>query len=241
MNNNNIYEIGVLINPDLSQQKVEKVVEKLKGFLTKINASVISEGEIVDVDLAYQIITKIASINERFDKAFFTWIKFEAAPSDIDALKKAVDNVKKDIFRYLIVKTVADDSETNKFQVESEEESEEEVEEEKKEEVKKEVKKEEVKEEVVEKEAEGAPKSSEADDLTKIEGIGPKTVEALNAKDISTYVDLAGSKVGDLRDILEEAGLKRYDPKSWSKQARLARDEKWDELKVLQDELNGGE
>ena len=227
MNNNNIYEIGVLINPDLSQQKVEKVVEKLKGFLTKINASVISEGEIVDVDLAYQIITKIASINERFDKAFFTWIKFEAVPSDIDALKKAVDDVKKDIFRYLIVKTVADDSETNKFQVESEDESEEEVEEEKKEEV--------------EKEDEEAPKSSEADDLTKIEGIGPKTVEALNAKDISTYADLAGSKVGDLRDILEEAGIKRYDPKSWSKQARLACDEKWDELKVLQDELNGGE
>jgi hypothetical protein len=44
-----------------------------------------------------------------------------------------------------------------------------------------------------------------------------------------------------LRDILEGASLSKYDPKTWSKQARLARDEKWDELKTLQDELDGGE
>ena len=80
-----------------------------------------------------------------------------------------------------------------------------------------------------------------SDDLTKIEGIGPKTAEALNKAGIKTYADLAGSKVGDLRKILEEGNLSKYDPKTWAKQARLARDGKWDELKKLQEELNGGE
>jgi len=109
--------------------------------------------------------------------------------------------------------------------------------------VKKAEEKAEVKAEKIEKKAETkkATKKSTSDDLTKIEGIGPKTAEALNKAGIKTFADLASSKVGDLRKILEEGNLSKYDPATWSKQARLARDEKWDELKKLQDELVGGE
>jgi ribosomal protein S6 len=71
MNTQKIYEIGMLINPDLSQQEAGQVVEKVKEILTKKSASVISEGEIVKIDLAYQIITKIVSKNERFNEANF--------------------------------------------------------------------------------------------------------------------------------------------------------------------------
>jgi ribosomal protein L32 len=56
--------------------------------------------------------------------------------------------------------------------------------------------------------------SKKGDDLTKIEGIGPKTAEALNKAKIKTFADLADSKVGDLRDILEGASLSKYDPKT---------------------------
>ncbi len=31
-----------------------------------------------------------------------------------------------------------------------------------------------------------------------------------------------------------------HDPETWPKQAEMARDGKWDELKVWQDELDGG-
>jgi ribosomal protein S6 len=71
MTQKNVYEIGLLINPDLSQQEVEKTVENIENILEKQSASVISKGEVVDIDLAYQIITKIASKNERFDRAHF--------------------------------------------------------------------------------------------------------------------------------------------------------------------------
>ncbi len=125
MNTQKIYEIGMLINPDLSQQEAEKVVEKVKDILTKKSASVISEGEIVKIDLAYQIITKIASKNERFDEANFTWVKFEAETSVIDEIKKEIDKIKKEVFRYLIVKTVASDDETNKFKLIGDEEGDE--------------------------------------------------------------------------------------------------------------------
>jgi ribosomal protein S6 len=72
MLNKDVYEIGLLINPDLSQQEAGKTVENIKNILEKQSASVISEGEVVDIDLAYQIITKIASKNQRFEKAFFS-------------------------------------------------------------------------------------------------------------------------------------------------------------------------
>ncbi len=82
--------------------------------------------------------------------------------------------------------------------------------------------------------------AAEGDDLTKIEGIGPKIAEALNTDGIATFADLSTAKIGDLRTILENAKLSQHDPGTWKKQATLAKNGKWDELKTLQDELDGG-
>lgn len=116
MLNKNVYEIGLLINPDFSQQEAEKTVDNIKNIIEKQSASVISQGEVVDIDLAYQIITKIASKNERFDKAHFSWVKFESEAANIVDIKKEVDKIKSEVFRYLITKTVADDEATDKYQ-----------------------------------------------------------------------------------------------------------------------------
>ncbi len=80
------------------------------------------------------------------------------------------------------------------------------------------------------------------DDLTLIEGIGPKIAELLNAAGIVTFGDLAKAKPAAIKTTLEAAG-KRYqmhDPATWPKQATLARDGKMAELKKLQAELKGG-
>jgi len=80
------------------------------------------------------------------------------------------------------------------------------------------------------------------DDLKKIEGVGPKCAEHLNAAGINTFDDLAAAKLEALKEILEKAGP-RYnsiDPTAWAEQATLASAGKWDELKVLQDEIDGG-
>ena len=233
MNENNIYEIGYLINPDLSQQEAEKTAEKLKSIAEQKGASVISEGEIVDIDLAYQIITKIASKNERFDRAYFSWLKFELAPEKVSELKDELDKIKSEIFRYLIVKTVADNTLTDKFNpdaTDEEAEGEKELDSE---------------EELEEDSPETLPeemKTLAEDDLTKIEGIGPVTAEALAEKGIVTFADLAEKSSDELRKILSEnPSLSKYDPETWPKQAFLAKEGKWEELKEWQEELSGGE
>ena len=86
-----------------------------------------------------------------------------------------------------------------------------------------------------------ASKSADVDDLKKIEGIGPKIAEVLGEADISTFAALAKMDRDAIKAILETVStLKSKEPKTWPQQAALAADGKWDELKVLQDELMGG-
>jgi len=92
------------------------------------------------------------------------------------------------------------------------------------------------------------PKASQAkssptgsDDLTKIEGIGPKMANALKEAGIDTFVRLAASAEDVLREAIEKAGM-RFSPSlpTWAKQAGYAASGDWDGLKKYQDELVGG-
>lgn len=80
------------------------------------------------------------------------------------------------------------------------------------------------------------------DDLTKIEGIGPKVAEHFNKAGITTFAQLAASDLKTLKDILSAAGprYKMRNPSTWPQQAKLAAKGNWDKLKALQGELKGG-
>ena len=82
----------------------------------------------------------------------------------------------------------------------------------------------------------------EADDLTKVEGIGPKAAEALVAAGIATFADLSKGDAEKIKEILTEASsrMAHLDPTSWPKQAKMAADGNWDELKEWQDNTKGG-
>jgi predicted flap endonuclease-1-like 5' DNA nuclease len=78
------------------------------------------------------------------------------------------------------------------------------------------------------------------DNLTKIEGIGPKISGLLQNAGFKTFAQLATAEVEQLRQILADAGLKFAHPDTWPEQAALAAAGKWEELSVLQDNLHGG-
>ncbi|SHM95625.1 50S ribosomal protein L21 [Polaribacter sp. KT 15] len=85
-------------------------------------------------------------------------------------------------------------------------------------------------------------KSSKGDDLKKIEGAGPKAAEALVNAGLDTFAKVAKTEASKLSEILSEASsrLSHIVTDTWPKQAGLAAEGKWDELKELQDRLDGG-
>jgi F-type H+-transporting ATPase subunit gamma len=86
-----------------------------------------------------------------------------------------------------------------------------------------------------------ARKPATGDDLTRIEGIGPKMSAALVAAGIDTFEKLASADEAQLTAALEAAGL-RFAPSmlTWSQQAAFAARGDWDGLKAMQADLVSG-
>ncbi len=238
-----VYELGYHILPTVDEGNIEKEREALVAIITQFGGKVLSEEIPALIDLAYDMDKVIKNKRNVFSQAYFGWIKFDIRPDNIEVLDDSV-NALETVLRHLIIKTVAENTIVSEVpyrlaKVSTRNDSDEEELE--GDDVERPVADEapvedteEVKEDAVQTE------SSESDDLTKIEGIGPKIAEIFNAAGIKTFADLSASKVGDLRNILEENKLSSHDPKTWSKQATLAKNEKWDELAELQEELKGG-
>ena len=85
-------------------------------------------------------------------------------------------------------------------------------------------------------------KKIKENDLTLVEGIGPKISELFNNSGVNTWYDLSQCSEVKCQEILNSGG-KRFEihkPKTWPQQAKLATEGKWQELKDWQDQLDGG-
>ncbi len=81
---------------------------------------------------------------------------------------------------------------------------------------------------------------SHADELTTLEGIGPKVAKVLNESGIHSFAELAKANVEVIQKALDAAGLQMMNPEGWIDQAKLAEKGDMESLKKLQDELKGG-
>jgi len=78
------------------------------------------------------------------------------------------------------------------------------------------------------------------DDLTVIDGIGPKVSSVLREAGITSFSKLAEREADEIQGILvaENPRLMRLtDPSTWGSQARMAADGDWGGLKALQDSI----
>ena len=80
------------------------------------------------------------------------------------------------------------------------------------------------------------------DDLTVVEGIGPKIAELCSGIGITTWRRLAAASVDDLQSMLDAAGsrFKMHKPGSWPEQASLLAEGRWTEFRELTDRLRAG-
>ncbi len=78
------------------------------------------------------------------------------------------------------------------------------------------------------------------DDLTVIEGIGPKAQDALYAAKLTRYADVAEADEAALRAALDEAGLRGQGVETWAKQARFIVNKDVDSFENYKKELAAG-
>ena len=92
-----IYEAGLLFIPTLADEKLLQNLAAIKEILSSSSATIISEGFPKPRPLAYSI--------NKFESAFFGWLKFESGLETLETLRDFLKN-NKEVIRFLIVKTV---------------------------------------------------------------------------------------------------------------------------------------
>lgn len=85
-------------------------------------------------------------------------------------------------------------------------------------------------------------KKIKENDLTVVEGIGPKISQLFHNHNVKTWKNLSECSVDKCKEVLKSGGdrFKMHIPDTWPKQAKLASEGKWKELLKWQDELDGG-
>ncbi|OHA15242.1 MAG: hypothetical protein A3H57_02455 [Candidatus Taylorbacteria bacterium RIFCSPLOWO2_02_FULL_43_11] len=106
-----IYEIGYHIVPSVPEDKLGAEVSSIKDILEKQKAVVVSEESPKLRQLTYEMRKEFAGKYQKYNSAYFGWVKFEAEPTD--ALKiEAAFKKNPQILRYLLIKTVRENTMT---------------------------------------------------------------------------------------------------------------------------------
>lgn len=104
-----IYEIGYLLSPAIRDEDLTVRETELKESLTKLGATIISEGAPEFIDLAYEMSRVIDNKRVRFNQGYFGWFKIEIDPSKMVEAKEILDKNTL-LIRYLLISTVRENT-----------------------------------------------------------------------------------------------------------------------------------
>jgi len=104
----NIYEIGCLFVPVISDKDVLTEVSNIKNSLEKLDCIFLSGDGPNMKELAYPMEKHIDGEKYLFREAYFVWIKFRSDSDKLALLKKDLEKYE-NILRYILVKTVEND------------------------------------------------------------------------------------------------------------------------------------
>ena len=107
-----VYELGYHLLPTIAEADVPAKVEEIKKFLESFGAEFISEEEPKLINLAYTMIVPRGGHNDKYDTAYFGWIKFEVEKSKVPEIQKEL-KLNQDILRFILFKTVKEDTRAN--------------------------------------------------------------------------------------------------------------------------------
>lgn len=119
-----IYELGYILVSSLPDEKIADEVTSLKDLLVTNGAEIVSSEDPILIDLAYSMTKVVSTQRQKYGRGYFGWIKFEGEGDALAAIKKVLD-LSGTMLRYLIVKTVRENTLLNGKMVLRQEEREE--------------------------------------------------------------------------------------------------------------------
>lgn len=108
------YELAFHILPTVAEGEVATVAEGLKGLITKLGGTVISEEAPARFDLAYEIVKYLEGRNRKFSSAYFGWVRFSIGGEHIEEIGNAT-GANKAILRHLLIKLTKVEEENTFF------------------------------------------------------------------------------------------------------------------------------
>jgi len=111
--NGRIYEVGFLLIPTIDQANLPEVFNKLKDLVLSFKGEIISDEMPKMITLAYQMQKTISNVRNKFNNAYFGWVKFVMDAEKVLELKKALD-LDPHFIRFLMLKTVRENTVASK-------------------------------------------------------------------------------------------------------------------------------
>ena len=108
-NDNLIYEVGYHLLPTIDESEVPTQSLKIKSIIEENGGIILSEEMPKIMALAYEISKAVSSKKQKFNKAYFGWVKFDLDPSKIANIKSKIES-NQNVLRFLIVKTVKENT-----------------------------------------------------------------------------------------------------------------------------------
>jgi len=106
---NLVYELGFHLLLTVPEADILSQSLNIKSAIEEEGGVIISEDVPKMMALAYDISKNIDSKKQKFNKAYFGWVKFEIEPAKIREIKNKIESTP-NVLRFLIVKTVRENT-----------------------------------------------------------------------------------------------------------------------------------
>lgn len=106
---NGVYEVGYLVAPKVSEDKVSVEVDKILEMIKKEGAVIITDEFPKLRELSYPMEKIVAHKKEIFLNAYFGWVKFELDRDMLDSLRNELGK-EENIIRFLLISTVRENT-----------------------------------------------------------------------------------------------------------------------------------
>ena len=101
---NGVYELGFLLVPGITEEKLAEVFGAIKSVATDMGGVVFAEEFPKMTTLAYTMEKTINNKIERFNEGWFGWVKFEMISGDVNTLDAKM-RLRVDVIRHLLIST----------------------------------------------------------------------------------------------------------------------------------------